>query len=337
LQTLVRRTAGTRLAIAAVLVIVALSGMAPPAAASESAVKAPNPERRIALGVSMLPDTNLATLDRFTHTVGRRPAIWTLWVDWATGGFPDRTVMSGLERRGVLPMVNWAPVDPNDIGSSAYRYQSIVDGSHDAYLRAFASAAAAWGGRLLIRFAFEANGPWFPWSVARFGNSAQTFKLAWRHIVRIFRAQGASNVQFVWSVYAPCSQCPPAGDLYPGDPWVDYVALDAFDWGPPYEALSMADLYSTGIRQLTRISDRPIMVTETGASADRTTKARWIRNGYPSIYRRFPRVKAIVYFNIDGLDIAEREDWRLTSPFSAMRAYRQIAADPRFQRTFKLR
>jgi hypothetical protein len=288
----------------------------------------------------MLPDRDLTTLDAFAATVGRQPAIWTLWSSWGdeSGSFPDRALLQGLEVRGVMPMINWQPVDPADPLSPRYRYRAIARGDHDAYLRAFAASAREWGGRLLLRFAFEMNGPWFPWSVERFSNTSRAFVRAWRHVVGVFRGtggEGATNVRFVWSVYVPCQGCRPIGTLYPGDRWVDFAAFDVFEWRAPHRG--MARLYGMGVGRLDALTDRPILVTETGVSVKAGSKPEWITRGYRNVYRRLPRIRAIVYFNIEGATIGEPEDWRLTYPPETMEAYRGIASRPRFQGTFRLR
>ncbi len=77
--------------------------------------------------------------------------------------------------------------------------------------------------------------------------------------------------------------------------------------------------------------------TLAGVSVGAGDKAGWIARGYPEVYRRFPSIRAIVYFNIEGASIGEPEDWRLTSPPAALDAYRSMAARPRFQGTFRLR
>jgi hypothetical protein len=293
--------------------------------------------RRLVLGVSMLPDRDIAALDAFTGSVGRAPAIWTLWSSWGdpSGQFPDRALLEDLEQRGVMPMINWQPVDPADPLSSRFRYRAIANGMHDPYIRAFARAARDWGGRFLLRFAFEMNGPWFPWSIERSGNTSRAFVAAWRHVRDIFRDERATNARSVWSVYVPCNGCRDLASLYPGDRWVDFVAFDAFEWRAPTQG--MARLYQTGVRRLQALTAKPILVTETGVSVAAGDKAAWIAAGYPEVYRRFPSIRAIVYFNIEGASIGEPEDWRLTSPMEALDAYRSIVSRPRFQGTFRLR
>ena len=281
--------------VSAVLVGVLVSGMAfvaeagspPPHDRQVEVAKQRVVSRQVALGISMLPDRDLATLDAFTGSIGRAPAIWTLWSSWGDGSgqFPDRALLEGLEQRGVMPMINWQPVDPADPLSSRFRYRAIANGTHDPYLRAFARAAREWGGRFLLRFAFEMNGPWFPWSIERSGNTSRAFVAAWRHVVDIFRDEGATNARFVWSVYFPCNGCRDIASLYPGDGWVDFVAFDVFEWRAPTQG--MARLYRTGVRRLQALTVKPILVTETGVSVGAGGQGR---AGSPRLPRGLPPV-----------------------------------------------
>src|SRR6185503_14688316 len=57
----------------------------------------------------------------------------------------------------------------------------------------------------------------YPWS----GTDPSLYRAAFRHVVEVFRSEGADNARWVWS---------PAGearalDFYPGDDVVDYVGL----------------------------------------------------------------------------------------------------------------
>src|SRR4051812_28346784 len=68
---------------------------------------------QIALGVSMNDSRNMATVDGYTTQVGRAPAIWALWSDWGgpDGAFPADAA-NGLRSKGIVPMINWEPIDP---------------------------------------------------------------------------------------------------------------------------------------------------------------------------------------------------------------------------------
>ena len=68
------------------------------------------------------------------------------------------------------------------------------------------------------------------------------FIAAWRHVVNIFDAEGATNVQWVWDSQAAAFCNGRAQSYYPGDAYVDWIAGTAI---PPSESTkSFTDLFN---------------------------------------------------------------------------------------------
>ena len=156
-----------------------------------------------------------------------------------TCSFPTAAVET-LHAAGVTPVIWWEPTNPHGDAwtkGKFERYARILDGKHDAYIREWAIAAReagqASGGVVLVRFAQEANGHFFPWSIGNFDNTVANYKAAWRYIWRIFKQVGARPyAKFLWSVNKQdCSNCNPFSKVYPGGKYVDYAGLTAFNWG----------------------------------------------------------------------------------------------------------
>ena len=182
------------------------------------------------------PETYRAARDR----VGRWPAIWSIWSDW--GGtsryLPTNGLMADLRSHGTVPLIIWQPVDSAVPRSGKYTYKRIARGDYDWYIKRFARQVNAYHGRVLIRFAHEFDGDWFPWAVVGRnrlpGNSPDTFKKAWTRIWNIFRGEGknrglARNARFIWSpLGCDCNQR--MNSLWPGGRYVDYLGLTAFNW-----------------------------------------------------------------------------------------------------------
>lgn len=312
--------------IAIALAVVLLAGQAQPADAAL---------RKIALGVSILDDTSVAALDAETAAIGRNPAIWTVWSDW---GGPDRdfptAFMNVLKGRGIVPMVNWQPTAPGSGDCTLWSLDNILEGDYDAYIRQWALAAKAYGATVLLRFAHEMNGYWFVWGYSRCDNTPAKFRAAWKHVWNIFRGPGgvgATNVKFMWAIVGVKR----LSAHYPGNKYVDYLGLSAFNWGPPRRSWrTMVRVLVPGMRALQGLSTKPIIVAELGSAhkprCAACDKAAWIRNGYPAAYKKWPRIKAIVYFDID-MRFVGQPDWRLNQPAGALQAYRAIVNDTRFQ------
>jgi hypothetical protein len=313
----------------------------------------------IALGVSNAASTDMAAVDAFSASMGVAPATWTLWSSWGDRGgqaqcsegvgscaFP-RTAADGLRERGITPLVYWQPTDPADPGAGRYeRYRPIVEGRHDRYIRAWARSARDFGKPVIVRFAHEMNGTWFPWSLTNFDNTPGRFQDAWRHIVRLFREVGADNVAFLWSPFQTCSTCAPweYEAFYPGNAYVDYVGVTALNWGDAtwtsLDGLLAEPL--TMLRRLTRTpGDRlgkPVILPETGSNHIGGDKAAWIRDGYQSAYAAWPALRLIVYFDYDTT-FAGQPDWRLVQPpdGSAVAAFQALAVLPEFRADFPVR
>lgn len=83
----------------------------------------------------------------------------------------------------------------------------------------------------ILRPGWEFNGGWYAWSAK--GKTA-AFAEYWRQIVRTMRAvPGTQNLRFAWNPTLG-EQDFPAELAWPGDDYVDYVALDVYDetWRP---------------------------------------------------------------------------------------------------------
>src|SRR5262249_53059913 len=140
-----------------------------------------------------------AQLDAFSTLIGRTPAIFMWYQDWAHSGF-KRDMMDAVVARNAMPLVTWEPWDSSGgTNQPNYALRYINAGNFDAYIHQWARDAAAWGHPMYLRFAHEMNANWYPWCASVNGNTAAEYVAAWRRVVGIFRAEGATNVRFVWS------------------------------------------------------------------------------------------------------------------------------------------
>jgi hypothetical protein len=253
-------------------------------------------------------------IDRYAQLLGRRPAIVGQYAQFDHQPFV-RSQLREIWRRGSLPMITW---EPQSYEGRRYSLKGIAAGRNDRYLRRAADAAAEWGRPVLVRFAHEMNGNWYPWS-----GSPRRYKRAWRHLVRIFRKRGAGNVSWVWTPYANQSGGLPFRGYFPGDRWVDWVGLDGFNWGYGSSDYSFRRIFGDSYRSLTRLSSRPVMIGEVGTNP--RGKARWIRGALRSVLR-MRRVRALVWFDA----YANGVDLRFSSGRTSLRSFRSMARRSRF-------
>jgi len=304
------------------ILLVALAGFAAAETPPETAVA-----RRIAIG-AYIPgtDRHAGRIDRYGHLMGRSPVIVHYYKQWDFTPFVPAE-LNAVWNRGAVPMITWEPLSYR---GRRYSLRAIARGRYDRYVRRAARAAASWGRPVFVRFAHEMNGDWYPWGPGIDGNTAPRFKMAWRHLVRIFRRAGATNVRWVWTPYTNQFGGLPFKRFYPGDRWVDWAGLDGFNWGYGGSSYSFKQLFGRSYRVLARISHRPMMIAETG-TYDRG-KARWISQALRRQLPRLRRVRALVWFNYptNGVDL------RFNSSHSALRAFRAGTRASRYGATREL-
>jgi len=265
----------------------------------------------------------------YTALAGRAPAIVMWYQNWAgQWSVFDAPRMTSVVASGAMPMISWMPDDGSGrVENPQYSLRSIAAGQHDTFIRAFAAASATWGQPYYLRWASEMNGDWFSWGSGVNGNTPQEFVAAWRHVVEVFRTEGASNVRHVWSPNVQCGGCPSYATLFPGDAYVDWIALDGYNWGNVKgEWRSLASVFGASYEEVTALSAKPFMIAEI-ASADGGDKAAWIRQGLLSdVPALFPRIRAVIWFNEN-----KETDWRVNSSSASLAAFREVVASPSYQ------
>jgi beta-mannanase len=268
------------------------------------------------------------TMDEYANVVGQRPGI-VMWYRGFDQSLMYSSEIANLSARGSTPMVSLEPVDQNgtDIPLS-----QIAAGNYDSYIHKAASVAKAWGGRILIRFAYEMNLspdagiPWGGGPGAVGGNSPADYIAAWRHVVDTYRADGATNAEFVWAPNIDDGGIP-FTQYFPGDAWVDDVGLDGYNWGSAFEStghkwLSLGATFDSSYATLTQLSSQPVIFTETASSEIGGDKAAWIRRGFLNeVPQHYPRVSAVIWF-----DVQKESDWRVDSSQPSLEAFREVAA-----------
>jgi beta-mannanase len=186
-----------------------------------------------------------------------------------------------------------------------------------------------YGGPLMLRPFHEMDGFWYPWGGTANGNTPRDFVRAWRHVHRIFDAEGATNVTWVWSVNGlsvPQTERNSIAHYWPGAGYVDWIGISGFNWGlsASFGAWStFGQLYDNRIRSLAAYH-KPVVLTEIASSEVGGDKAVWIRTTFASILRSYPRIRALVWY--DKRD-SKLRDWRVASSRPAAAAFaRAIAA-----------
>ena len=111
-------------------------------------------------------------------------------------------------------------------------------GEYDDEFRKIGALLVAKGqANAIVRLGWEFNGTWMGWSICQedgsgLSSAASDFVPAFQNIVTSMRSVSGANFKFIWNpIDSSNASCPGASleDFYPGDSYVDVVALDAYD------------------------------------------------------------------------------------------------------------
>ncbi len=247
--------------------------------------------------------------------------------------------MENVRAYGAIPFFGWASQanSPDPAGATVmpdFQLADVIAGTYDSYIRQFAEAARNWGHPFFLRFDWEMNGNWFPWSESVNGNNAGEFVAAWRHVHDIFSSAGATNATWVWCPYAEADRrFAPLQPLYPGNQYVDWTCIDGFNWGSnpanPHKWRSFNQIFAVTYRRLIeRIApDKPIVLAELASTGRGRPKARWIRNMFKQLATRYRRVRALIWFD----QVDRGVNWPLETSAAATRAFARGIRNKRFK------
>ena len=256
-----------------------------------------------------------AGVTALTASTGVRPNVVMYYSGWLE---PFRARFAATAaRHGAVPMVQIEPKSMN----KPIKLSAITSGSYDTYLREYASAVRVYGHAVIIGFGHEMNGYWYPWGTRH--STPAEFVAAWRHIVRIFRSVGATNVTWLWTVNIIDSKTgiPSPGPWWPGRSYVTWVGIDGYYYKPSWE---FAPLFGPTIKAVRALTHDPILISETGATAA-AGKAAKITDMFAGI--RAYGLLGFVWYDAEGV-----QDWRIdtTAAAAALRrgaqAYKRVAS-----------
>jgi mannan endo-1,4-beta-mannosidase len=241
--------------------------------------------------------------------------------------FPFPTeAMEALRQRGTIPVLTWASQSvptPKSLREPSFQLTDIARGVHDTYIRNFAEQVKEWDEPFFLRFDQEMNGFWFPWGEGVNGNPRGSFVKAWRHVHDIFTEVGATKATWVWCPNVDFTRrLIPLHSVYPGGRYVDWTCLDGFNWGKTRNSggwMSFSRVFRSTYKRVLKIAPRkPVMIGEVASEERGGSKPQWIRNMLKTLPRRYPKVRALVWF--------EQNDRGMKWPIESTRASRKAFA-----------
>jgi hypothetical protein len=354
----------------------------PPAASAPTKAQLVAPAKKY-YGLTMdgVPFTT-KPLDIVNAEVGKTPSLIQWFTNWNqtptaiaagySGAFRADAVKTSWAR-GALPVITWQSMDSgfqptpgmSRTDQPAYSLATILDGTYDAYIRQFAIDIVKTNLPVAIRFDQEMNGDFYPWNqrTALNGNSTGTdFAKMWRHVWSIFDQVGA-NANTIW-IWAPNrvdllgfgeDQQKVFNRYYPGDQFVDWLAVDAY-WRRPNRPTDYNATFGKTVNLIKQVAPngadglpvpgtantKPIFFAEVGAlgashdnpPVDLTTeKVAWINNMINGVMAD-PQVIGFAYFDNVAKqvqdDVVVINDWRIDANAAVLNAFKTAVNDPGF-------
>lgn len=267
-----------------------------------------------------------AALKALEASIGRNLAFSGTYYGWSniSTNFPS-LIETDDATVGRYPLVAWG---------CSYSNASVAAGTHDADIVNAIAALRSYGHPIFLRWEWEMNlnysansrtgcynqgtGPNDPTAdglnspdnlvnpgeVPANFFSPSNFIAAWRHIHQMFQTAGVTNVVWVWNP-SNGTGGPPEADFYPGDAYVDWLGIDAYDSAGNPTATYLATAYAN----LSRVtSGKPLLLGETGVPS--ASQAAVFPPSAAALQSNFPNLKAYVYFDATG----PNGNWAIATP-----------------------
>lgn len=249
-----------------------------------------------------------ASLTDFETLVQKPVDIQAIFTGWGSSGSFPSNFKSSLADKGKTLLIFWEPYGTT--------LDAINAGTWDNYMSQFAAAAKTYGGPVILSPLHEMNGNWDPWGGTVGNNNPTKVINAWKRMHGMFA--GASNVKFVWAVNnvsVPNTSTNAISVYYPGDQYTDYVGIDGFNFGNPWQ--TFGQVFDSALATVKQYN-KPIFLTSM-ASAAGSQKAAWITDGFTTQLSKHPTVAGWVWFNAN-----KEQDWRVNSDSASLEAFKAI-------------
>jgi len=243
--------------------------------------------------------------ERFASAIGRQPNVVMYFSGWGDP-FQASFARTALRHRAV-PFVEMEP--------ATVSMASIAAGHQDGYLRSYAQAVRDFGHPVMIGFAHEMNGNWYPWGWTH--TRPKVFIRAWRHVVTIFRQGGADNVTWLWIINGLAPGEAPIRDWWPGSHYVSWVGMDCYYDVP---AQTFATVFQPTLAAIHKFTHKPVLITETavGQVAGQAAKIPGLFAGI-----RARHLMGLVWFDQAQHSGIYHQDWQLEGHKAAVAAFRK--------------
>ena len=270
-------------------------------------------------------DGNAVLVNRFNNLAGKKIGVAYFSDNWFDGIHFPLDKSASIRSTGAVPFIrmqNWIRYGTQLSDAGPYTHKNIIAGMFDNDLRAYAKAAKSFGTPLLIEYGVEMNINLFPWSK----EGPEPYKAAYRHIVNLFREEGATNVR--WAFHIDATDNNNGYKWYPGDDIVDWVGTSCYgDWDEKGCAGSLKQVYNQ-FASISKTAKLGIFEWGYGNASDTATTLA-------EIPVQYPRIKLLQIWNEHVIgDESEPYDRRINSSPQNLASYREGIANPAYVSTY---
>jgi len=292
----------------------------------------------------------------FETLVGKKIAWAYFSQNWYNGIVYPKAAIHQIADSGTVPFVRFMPRSDESPGhtETTFSMVNIINGKFDTQLRQWARDAKEDNIPLLVDFAVEANGDWFPWSgILNGGGTTDTygdsnypdgpekFRDAYRHIITLFRNEGVRHI--TWFFHFNYESSPDVAwnqpkYYYPGDDYIDWIGFSLYGaqtLDEEWEGLAFSTQLKVHLASFKALStDKPVALLEFGVTDHHPDgdKSKWLNDAFRTILQNTDIHFAAIapwhenWENEDGT----YSTLRLDSSSEVTETFKQYIQDPRF-------
>ncbi len=256
---------------------------------------------------------NVERINNFVRKAGKGVATVYFGQNWFDGiKFPGYEA-AAIYSLGAIPFISLLPRSSYNQYhiDSIYSFEKILHGDFDKELTQWAIDAKNWDIPLMLDFAPEMNGNWFPWSGqynfydGNIKSAGRMYSDTYRHIVDIFRKAGCTKITWAFHPNGGSHNAAKWNNMkqyYPGDDYVDWIGVSIYGSQRVGDRwLEVIDTFDETYDNMAGISsNKPLALFEFGVTEDkeRGNKSQWIQDVFNFVTSSgYSRIKLISYWN----------------------------------------
>ncbi len=302
-------------------------------------------------------DVSVKRIREFEELAKKRIAIAPFSQYWFEGiKYPKKNIHI-IHDAGVIPLIRMQPRSTTTeyLKENVFTLENIIKGKFDDRLEQYARDAKADNIPILIDFAVEMNGKWFPWNGfwngggitdnygdPNYPDGPERYRDAYRHIIDIFRREKANKI--TWFFHPTMYTQEPNEDwnnpkwYYPGDDYIDWIGVSIYgplfpkqDYWDSFDEVLESDNAYKKILEIS--SQKPFAILEMGVTDFHPLgkKDKWLKEAFKSILdNKYIDFRLLTYWNENWDNDGSQTSLKIDSSEAVLDVFQKAVKDPRF-------